>query len=667
MKSTALRNNKLTIGLLTSTLEEENGNNLWSGIADMAERKGVNLICFVGDPLKAHKDFKEHKEVFRNQANILYELINTKRIDALILWGGALSNYIGIEAYTEFCNRLKPIPMVNISMFLEDIHNVRIDNYNGISKILEHLINYHRYTRIAFIQGPDKNIEAATRFKAYKDTLAKYNIKYNPKLVTEPGDWHVPSGRKAIKKLYKQTKLKIDAVTAACDHLAFGAIEELIAMGYHVPSDIAVTGFDDCLDSKISLSSLTTTPLFLYEQGQKAVEILINLINGKEMPLQTVIESNPIIRESCGCIDPVILNAKINKEESANVNKKKIIITSMLDLIFFSNKEDKLDLKKIKELLNTVVDSFLTDISNSENNKFISTLTIIVYQFSLIYKKLDIWHNLLSIMHKQVLIYYKNKYNYKNIENLFEQARIIISRISKQILYRSQIEKEEIEYQLKILSQELLTSFNLNELLQAFANELPKFNIPGCYIVLYKNPKKYEYLKGAPEKSKLIFAYQNNKRIELDNKEIEFPTKNLLPDNIIKENKQYHYVIEPLYFKNSQLGFIILESEDKTYKYIFGALRGSLSNALYVYNLMKELKNKNTELENAIIEIKTLKGIVPICAGCKKIRNDKGYWEQVEKYISTRTDAVFSHGICPDCLKKYHPDYYKKNYIDKKE
>jgi DNA-binding LacI/PurR family transcriptional regulator len=636
LKSTALRNNKLTIGLLTSTLEEENGNNLWSGIANMAERKGVNLICFVGDPLKAHKDFKEHKEVFRNQANILYELINTKRIDALILWGGALSNYIGIEAYTEFYNRLKPIPMVNISMFLEDIHNVRIDNYNGISKILEHLINYHRYTRIAFIQGPDKNIEAATRFKAYKDTLNKYNIKYNPKLVTEPGDWHIPSGRKAIKKLFKQTKLKIDAVTAACDHIAFGAIEELIAMGYHVPSDIAVTGFDDSPDSKISLPSLTTTPLFLYEQGQKAVEILI-------------------------------LNAKINKEESVNVNKKKIIITSMLDLIFSSNKEDKLDLKKIKELLNTIVDSFLTDISNSENNKFISTLTIIVYQFSLIYKKLDIWHNLLSIMHKQVLIYYKNKYNYKNIENLFEQARIIISRISKQILYRSQIEKEEIEYQLKILSQELLTSFNINELLQAFANELPKFNIPGCFIVLYKNPKQYEYLKGAPEKSKLIFAYQNNKRIELDNKEIEFPTKNLLPDNIIKENKQYHYVIEPLYFKNSQLGFIILEIEDRTYKYIFGVLRGSLSNALYVYGLIKELENKNSALENAILEIKTLKGIVPICAGCKKIRNDKGYWEQVEKYISTRTDAVFSHGICPDCLKKYHPDYYKKNYIDKKE
>jgi len=66
------------------------------------------------------------------------------------------------------------------------------------------------------------------------------------------------------------------------------------------------------------------------------------------------------------------------------------------------------------------------------------------------------------------------------------------------------------------------------------------------------------------------------------------------------------------------------------------------------------------ELSDAIQKIKTLNGLVPICAYCKKIRNDDGYYEQLEKYIMDHSDAVFSHGICPDCMKKLYPEEYKR-------
>lgn len=67
------------------------------------------------------------------------------------------------------------------------------------------------------------------------------------------------------------------------------------------------------------------------------------------------------------------------------------------------------------------------------------------------------------------------------------------------------------------------------------------------------------------------------------------------------------------------------------------------------------LKKKNKALEKALSEIKTLKGIVPICSFCKKIRNDKGYWEQVEVYVRNHSQADFSHSICPECYKKNYP------------
>jgi PAS domain S-box-containing protein len=64
------------------------------------------------------------------------------------------------------------------------------------------------------------------------------------------------------------------------------------------------------------------------------------------------------------------------------------------------------------------------------------------------------------------------------------------------------------------------------------------------------------------------------------------------------------------------------------------------------------------ELRESQEQIKTLSGLLPICANCKKIRNDGGYWERIEAYISKHTDAQFSHGICPECAKKLYPELY---------
>jgi hypothetical protein len=62
------------------------------------------------------------------------------------------------------------------------------------------------------------------------------------------------------------------------------------------------------------------------------------------------------------------------------------------------------------------------------------------------------------------------------------------------------------------------------------------------------------------------------------------------------------------------------------------------------------------QLQKSLAEIKTLSGLLPICASCKKIRDDKGYWNQIESYITDHSEAKFSHGICQGCAKKLYPD-----------
>ncbi len=72
-----------------------------------------------------------------------------------------------------------------------------------------------------------------------------------------------------------------------------------------------------------------------------------------------------------------------------------------------------------------------------------------------------------------------------------------------------------------------------------------------------------------------------------------------------------------------------------------------------------ELRRSNDELQRAMKEVKVLRGLIPICASCKKIRNDGGFWQQLEEYLGQHTEAEFSHGLCKPCIKKLYPGVYQ--------
>lgn len=94
--------------------------------------------------------------------------------------------------------------------------------------------------------------------------------------------------------------------------------------------------------------------------------------------------------------------------------------------------------------------------------------------------------------------------------------------------------------------------------------------------------------------------------------------------------------------------------------------KGDIVSTVHIVRDITERKRAAAEreellqkLQAALSEIKTLNGLLPICANCKKIRDDKGYWIQIESYIETRLDAHFSHGICPDCAQSLYPEHYQ--------
>ena len=82
-------------------------------------------------------------------------------------------------------------------------------------------------------------------------------------------------------------------------------------------------------------------------------------------------------------------------------------------------------------------------------------------------------------------------------------------------------------------------------------------------------------------------------------------------------------------------------------------LRARLRVGARVLGLQASLASRVRELEDALAQVSQLRGLLPICAYCKKVRDDRDYWEQIETYVMKHSDARFSHGICPDCFAKY--------------
>lgn len=120
-----------------------------------------------------------------------------------------------------------------------------------------------------------------------------------------------------------------------------------------------------------------------------------------------------------------------------------------------------------------------------------------------------------------------------------------------------------------------------------------------------------------------------------------------------------------IFFLGYRLPFIAQYSFDLIVRYVAAYLVVTLF-AFIMERARKEFQDKlvrvNADLQKSLEEVKTLSGLLPICSSCKKIRDDKGYWNHLEGYIQRHSDAKFSHGMCPDCLKEY---YGSEEWFDK--
>ena len=174
--------------------------------------------------------------------------------------------------------------------------------------VVSHLVEVHGRARIAFIRGPEYHQEAEERYRAYLDVLADYGIPFDPGLVAH-GNFKESGGAAAAEQLLSGLPGRIRC--AGGRQRQHGDRRAARAAGPRAarPGDVAIAGLNDESQSPFVTPPLTTGPLHFYEQARRATEMLLALLAGAPVTGQVILPTQLLIRQSCGCPDPLVTQA----------------------------------------------------------------------------------------------------------------------------------------------------------------------------------------------------------------------------------------------------------------------------------------------------------------------------------------------------------------------
>lgn len=266
---------------------------LRAGFERACERHDADLLFVVGCAL-------ESRDPISAAHNAVYELLYGGGVDGAILVAPGLGAACGAHRLVQLAIDLQPVAICSLGIELPGVPSITIENHLGMSAVLEHIIDVHGCRRIAFIGGPNKNPDACARLQVYRQVLTQFNLPYNPSLVVQ-GEFTFHTGMLAANVLL-ECGAKFDAIAAANDEMALGAIEALKQQGQRVPRDVRVVGFDDVVAARFSNPPLTTARQPLETMASLAVEHIVAQWDGEEPPALTRLPVEVVARRSCGCL-----------------------------------------------------------------------------------------------------------------------------------------------------------------------------------------------------------------------------------------------------------------------------------------------------------------------------------------------------------------------------
>lgn len=539
MNGSGGNNGRITLGLLVDWIKDPYQNAVFSAIARACVENDVNLLCATGGNL-------DPNDLFWSQRKILYELIGPQNVDGLIVMGGNIGTFIGPQRLRQFLTRFEPLKSVCIAYGLEGTPSVLVDNRIGLREVVEHLIMIHHCRRIAFIRGPAVNEEAEQRYAVYRDVLQNHDVEFDEALVAQ-GDFNRQSGLACMRELLNR-RVKIDALVAANDLMALGAIEVLQAAGIRVPDEIAVVGFDDVDESRLVIPQLTTVRQPFHVLGREAVRAAIAQVRNEAVADVIAVPSQVVIRRSCGCRanswDETELESSSITPEATRAD-----IEARFRAGFAALASEGISLDEPAAM--RLFDAIFDELDGKCIGKFAAMLAEIVRPAAT--SGLEAWNRVIAIMFRTLHGWTgASSEHRRRSDGIRQQVNALIGDLAELTQGQQRVRMRRLMLDVNDASKALLGAVSMSNLTQALAEHLPILHVPACSLVLYDdaaNPQR---------SSRLEFAY-DIRRPEVSQRAGEsFETRLLTPKGLHFQQGRETIVVEPLFFEREQFGIINL-------------------------------------------------------------------------------------------------------------
>ena len=586
-----------TIGVFASQVGRAWGAEFIAGINDAAEQNNVNLVHFIGGKLVPIPTSEKNKSSYG-----LYDLAKPDQLDGLLVTADVAygTNPADLKTFFDFYG---DIPIVTQSVEIDRASMFIPNNAEGMRSAVRHLIEEHGYKRIAFIRGIHGQIDAEQRFQAYQDELKAHNQRFDEDLVVD-GDYSPESGRAAIRTLLDERKLRFQAVVAANDSMAFGALEILQQRGVHVPDDVAVTGFDDLREAQATGVPLTTVRQSFYTAGKHAMETLLKRINGDSVPKVTLTPTQLLVRWSCGCLPENVRQAAVAPRDVAKTgrleNKREAALRALLNSAGVTDQDPAL--LQFRDAFGRAWDGFLLTLnSKSSSDDFLKTINAMIELMQKNGLAPAIWHNVISMMRRYALGGITSYTSMLQAENLFQQARLLAGELSQRAQAYRRLVLEQQENVLHGFSFSMAPAMSMDEIGAAISEHFPAMGIERWYVMFYSDVTAPQSISAPPPESyKLLFQYEGA-QFEIPQKQLAIGTGQLVPRGKTPENHRYTAVVMPLSLARNRFGFMWVEMGPRDWE-IYVRIRNLVSSALLRVMLVQQKEQAQREVERLLDE-----------------------------------------------------------------
>jgi DNA-binding LacI/PurR family transcriptional regulator len=556
------------IGVLLSDLVDDYQAAVLGGACEAARARDIDVYCFVGGEL-------ESPGLGESLRNHVFSFVGKADLDAVLVIAGAIVNRCGPARLSEYCDSLGNIPVCTIAGKVPGRSSVAVNNRAGMRDAVSHLIRLHGRKRIAFIKGPEPNEEAIERFEAYREALAEQAIAFDPKLVA-PGDFSPEAGEKAVALFLGERKLDvgaIDAIVAADDTMAFGAMQALEKRKVRIPSQIAVVGFDDLEEARFTAPPLTTIRQPLREQGAAGVRLLIKQLQG-EPPEDSALSTMTMIRRSCGCFsgDPrtptrssgTLTTSRLSFEVEL-MRRRELVVAEL-------SRAAQGSFAATPGWEDLLIKSF-TEQLRTQSERFTRAFRTMLESLLSAGADVAAVHDIITILRRQMLDCLDDRTLRDRAEEIFQEARLITSEGMERGQAQRRSRAERFASVLSTTSRQLIAVSSVDELCQVVAQRFPDLGITSCYVSLFQD-------RTDPDgTARTLFAYDPEVSPQIVRGGEPFPSRLIAPPQMQSVNRCRTHVVMSIHSGHDRLGLMAVSLEG-TPSYVYDTFADMIGSAV---------------------------------------------------------------------------------------